>query len=172
MRATGSGSVKAFAVSGTSTPGPDSASMVAAFISGRRLASLALEMQVQVAEIDGQRQRLPEDEDRIAPVDGIDDQHQAAGDAEIPEGQRHDDALFLFARPPLDDETHHEQGLAAKANADPDQRFPVLAEELLKHQRYSSPIDARTSRIVSRAYSRAFSQPSATMSLTSAGLSR
>src|SRR5574343_1655751 len=164
MRATGSDNAAVSAASWTST--------VAALISGRRSAALALVVQVQVAEIDDQAEPLAESENRVVAVDGIDGQHQAAEDAQIPEGHRHDDLLGLFARPPLDDETHHEQPLATEANGDPDQRFPVLVEKTSEHQRYSSPIDARTSRIVSRAYSRAFSQPSATISLTSAGLSR
>src|SRR5574343_1105277 len=164
MRATGSGSTAVSAASWTST--------MAVLISGRRGAAPALVVQVQVAEIDDQAEALAKYEDRVIAVDGINSQHQAAEDAEIPEGHRHDDLLGLFARPPLDDETHHEQPLATEANGNPDQRLPVLVEKLREHQRYSSPIDSRTSRIVSRAYSRAFSQPSATMSLTSAGLSR
>src|SRR5574343_1512180 len=164
MRATGSGSTAVSAASWTST--------MAVLISGRRGAALALVMQVQVAEIDDQAEPLAENEDRVVAVNGIDGQHQAAKDAEIPEGHRHDDLLGLFARPPLDDETHHEQPLATEANGDPDQRLPVLVEKTGEHQRYSSPIDSRTSRIVSRAYSRAFSQPSAMMFLTSVGSSR
>src|SRR5574343_90933 len=164
MRATGSDSSAISAASWTST--------MAALISGSRCAALALVMQVQVAEIDDQAEALAENEDRVVAVDGIDGQHQAAEAAEIPESHRHDDLPGFFARPPLDDETHHEQPLATEANGDPEQRLPVLIEKRREHQRYSSPIDSRTSRIVSRAYSGAFSQPSATMSLTSAGLSR
>src|SRR5574343_1436387 len=101
MRATGSDSSAISAASWTST--------MAALISGSRSAALALVVQVQVAEIDDQAEPLAESENRVVAVDGIDGQHQAAEDAEIPEGHRHDDLLGLFARPPLDDETHHEQ---------------------------------------------------------------
>src|SRR5574343_1389635 len=125
-------------------------------------------MQTQVAQIDGQRQGLTKDEYRIAAMNGVDDQHQATRQAEIPEGHRHDNALGLLARPPLNDEAHHEQRLAAETDAHPDQIFPGITE----HQWYSSPMASRTSRIVSRASSRAFSQPSAMMFLTSVGSSR
>src|SRR5574343_1701314 len=137
MRATGSDSSAISAASWTST--------MAALISGSRCAALALVMQVQVAEIDDQAQALAESEDRVVAVDGIDGQHQAAEDAEIPEGHRNDDLLGLFARPPLDDETHHEQPLATETDGDPEQRLPVLVEKLRKHQRYSSPKIGRAS---------------------------
>src|SRR6185369_3998496 len=114
--------------------------------SGSRSAALALEMQVQIAEIDDQPQALTEDEDRVVAMNGVNGQHDATQDAEIPEGHRHDDALFPLARPPLDDKAHHEQTLPAKTDDDPDQRFPVVAE----HQWYSSPMASRTSRMVSR----------------------
>jgi len=76
-------------------------------------------MQMQVAEVDDETQRLAKDEDRVFPMDGIDGEHQPTSNTEVPEGNRDDDLLGLFARPPLDDKAHHEQRLPAKADADP-----------------------------------------------------
>src|SRR5574343_32599 len=140
----------------------------AGIISAGRIAPRTQVMQVQVAEVDDQTQPLAENEHGIIAMHGIDRQHDAAGDAEVPEGHRHDDALFLFAAPPLDDETHHEQALAAKTDGDPDQGFPDVSE----HQWNARHMASRTSRMVSRARTRAFSQPSAMMLRTRVGSSR
>src|SRR5574343_38734 len=164
MRATGSNSPACTAGSMSST----SSTSLSVIFSGSRSAALALVMQMQVAEIDDQAECLAEDENRVVAMHGVSGQHQTAGDAEIPQGHGNAHLLGFFARPPLDDKAHHKERLAAEADADPEQGLPIHAE----HQWYSSPIASRTSRMVSRASSRAFSQPSAMMFLTSVGSSR
>ena len=66
-----------------------------------RSPPLALVVQMQVAEVDHQTEGLPEGKHRIVAMNGVNGQYQATGDAEVPKGDRDDDLLGLFARPPL-----------------------------------------------------------------------
>src|SRR5574343_1770768 len=132
MRATGSNRSGCTKPSGKCTTSPgfssSSRSTVAAVISARCVPALTAIVQVKVAEIDDQTEPLAEDEHRVVAVHRIDRQHHPAGDAEVPEGDRHDHALFLLARPPLHHEAHHEQALAAETHSDPDQGLPAITQ--------------------------------------------
>src|SRR4051812_5375301 len=74
----------------------------------------------QVAAVDEEARGLPHDEYRVALVDGVDQQHAAAGQAQVPEGSR-DDALFApLGGDPLHEEAAEEEGLAEETDGDPE----------------------------------------------------
>jgi hypothetical protein len=74
---------------------------------------------LQVAQIDGDADALSGDEDRVAPVQRIGEQHQRTGDAEVPERHRDHAAAMALAGQPLDDEPAHEHGLPDEAQHQP-----------------------------------------------------
>src|SRR5690606_14643442 len=81
--------------------------------------------QVQVAQVDQQAARLARDEDRVAAMDGVDQQDGAAKQAEPPERARDDAAAGPLGGNPLQEEaggkrelsqeTHHQPGTGAHA---------------------------------------------------------
>src|SRR5688572_8215956 len=74
----------------------------------------------QIARVDEEARALADDEDGIAPVDGIGEQGEAAADGEIPEGAWHDAPFALLGRDPLHDEAGGEQRLAEQADGEPE----------------------------------------------------
>lgn len=76
--------------------------------------------QVDIAKVDGEAGGLADDEHWVAAVDGVAEQHCAAGDAEVPKRGGDDAALDAFACQPLHDKARGEQSLADEADDDPD----------------------------------------------------
>jgi hypothetical protein len=75
--------------------------------------------QHQIADVDHGREGLPEDDDRLAPHEPVDERHQPARHREEPESERHDAAAGPFAGDPLHDETGPEQKLRRDAESKP-----------------------------------------------------
>src|SRR5262247_2311916 len=62
------------------------------------------QLEVKVAQIDEHAKRLAEDEDRIADVEGVDQQQEASADRKEPERNRHHHLAGALRRDPLHDE--------------------------------------------------------------------
>src|SRR5262249_10552939 len=75
--------------------------------------------QIDVARIDEQAGALAHDENGIASLNSIDQQHGSSGEAEIPEGDGDDAAFGRFAGDPLPEEAKEEERLADEADDDP-----------------------------------------------------
>ncbi len=73
----------------------------------------------EIAAIDEEAGGLTEDEDRIVPMDGVDEQHQPPADAQVPEGGRYDARLQALGGEPLDEETAEEEGLSSESDSEP-----------------------------------------------------
>src|SRR5262249_60003120 len=63
--------------------------------------------------------RLAEDEDGVPPLDRVDEEDEAAGDREVPEGGRDHARLPPLGGDPLDEEAAEEEGLAAESDGEP-----------------------------------------------------
>src|SRR5690606_3155634 len=83
----------------------------------------------EVPEIDEDAERLTEDEDRIAPVDGIGQKDQPAREREVPEHDRHHRPARPFRGNPLDEEAAGEHELAEQAEGDPPELGPAFDME-------------------------------------------
>jgi hypothetical protein len=86
----------------------------------------------EIPEIDKISGQISKNENRVHPMDGVSEKHQASPEAEIPERNR-DDTFFLFLRSdPLEKEPHREHQLSDETENDPEIEFErwVLADEL------------------------------------------
>src|SRR5690606_29509001 len=86
--------------------------------SGDHGSSVA-QFEVEIARVHEEAERLPGDEDRIAPMNCINQQEQAAANREKPECKRDHHAVLALARYPLHGETRCEQNLRDKAERNP-----------------------------------------------------
>ncbi len=82
---------------------------------GGLLLCFAFMNEENIACVNAQAKRLPDDEHKIVFQNGVNQQHDAATDAEQPENFRHCAAPHFLAMYPLGDKAHHEQGLTQKA---------------------------------------------------------
>src|SRR5512139_1746381 len=76
--------------------------------------------EVEVAQVDEDAQGLPDDEHRIAPVHGVGEEEERAGDAQEPERHGDDAPPLALAREPLDDEAAREDQLPDEPEHEPE----------------------------------------------------
>src|SRR4051812_33405520 len=90
--------------------------------SGARLTAFLLRLaavdEPQVAHVDEQARRLADDEHRVAAVDGVEGEDEAAAEAEVPEGGGDHAPAGALGGEPLDEEAAEEEGLAEEADGD------------------------------------------------------
>ena len=79
--------------------------------------------EMKVSQINEDPERLAENEDRVLPVQRVEQQRQAPGDAEPPEGTGDHTPLFPLAHEPLNEEAGKEEGLPAEPENQPES-FP------------------------------------------------
>src|SRR5262249_6908822 len=101
-----------------------------------------------VADVHDRTSGLSENEDRVAPVQGVDEERHASRQAQVPE--RHgDDALArALAVQPLHDETGREERLSRKTDREPGDR--LLYAVLEAHSLSSLPACGATWRRISQ----------------------
>lgn len=68
--------------------------------------------QLQIAEVNEEPQRLSQHKDRVLPMHSVHQQHDTAGNAQIPERHRNNTLLFTLTAKPLHDEPAREHQLA------------------------------------------------------------
>ena len=95
--------------------------------------------QPEVAGVDDEAHALAEHEDRVAAVDGVGEEHEAAGEGEVPEGDRHHRLPRPLGHDPLDQEAHGEERLAEEADHDPPELAPVVDAEDLEERLHVRP---------------------------------
>jgi len=83
---------------------------------GRHRDPAATYDKLQIAQVDKHTKGLPQDEDRILPVERVPEQHQTADDGEDPERDRDDALAGALGRNPLHYKAHGEHCLCHVAN--------------------------------------------------------
>ena len=87
----------------------------------------------EIANIRNPGERIREDEDRVAPMQAIDQEQERSNQAQPPKRIGNDDLLFLFGGPPLDEEAGEKDYVAGPAYDLPE--VPLDAEQLIvEHQ--------------------------------------
>src|SRR5438093_949645 len=90
--------------------------------SGAGLSELALLApdEIEVAKVDEESRALTHDEDGVAAVNGVEQEHAAAPDGEEPEGDGDHALLPALRGDPLHEEAAEEEGLSEKAYRQPE----------------------------------------------------
>jgi hypothetical protein len=79
----------------------------------------SLPEETEIPEVDTEANGLAGDEDRIAAMHGVDQEHQPAQQAEIPESGRHHAPFPPLTGEPLNNKAHGEEELAGKPDGYP-----------------------------------------------------
>src|SRR4030095_16223337 len=87
---------------------------------GSRSAGPGVANEVEIARVHEEPGGLADHEHRIPPVDRVGQERQAAAQGEIPEVSRDDALALALGRNPLDEKARREEGLAEKADAEPE----------------------------------------------------
>src|SRR5436190_1078368 len=105
----------------TRTPSPGS-TRETALDSSAVLSELALLApdEIEVAKVDEESRALTHDEDGVAAVNGVEQEHRPAPDGEEPEGDGDHAFLPAFGGDPLHEEPAEEEGLSEKAYRQPE----------------------------------------------------
>src|SRR5437870_5576449 len=77
------------------------------------------EDEIEIARVHEEPGRLADDEHRVLPMDGVGQKRRAAAHGEIPEEARDDALTLTLGRDPLNEETHREERLTEKTDAEP-----------------------------------------------------
>jgi hypothetical protein len=81
---------------------------------------LFLVNEIEISQIDKISRQIGQDENGIHPVNGIKEDDQPSGQAQVPERDRDDTFLFFLRSDPLNDEPHGEHQLADEPEDQPE----------------------------------------------------